>query len=234
MSTNDNLNAWLTLLSPETNTKLQTLMNRIQQARTMFGCTIYPPQTDILNALRRTNPDTLKAVIVGQDPYHEEGQAMGLAFSVPNGVPIPPSLQNILQELQNDIQCHKPSSGNLTPWTQEGVLLLNTVLTVPAHRANGHRDFGWQDVTTAILQACLNLPQPIVFLLWGKQALTTLQNCDGSKAVRKFALTSTHPSPLSASRPAGNTQAFLSSHPFSRTNQILENNGVNPIHWELP
>ena len=134
------------------------------------GQTIYPPQDDILNALAWTAPGDVRAVILGQDPYHEEGQAMGLSFSVHEGCRLPPSLRNIYKEMTADLGCGTPASGDLSGWARQGVLLLNTVLTVPAGRANAHRDLGWQHFTDAVISACGTLPQPVAFVLWGSQA----------------------------------------------------------------
>ncbi len=214
--------------------------------------TIYPPQEDVLNALSFTAPEDVRVVVVGQDPYHGPGQAMGLAFSVPEGQKIPPSLRNIFKELAADEGCAVPASGDLSPWARRGVLLLNTTLTVREHAANSHGKLGWQTLTTAVVEACMRLPQPVVFLAWGRPAVKLIEGAktraeNASKLLegdeqatadaalsRKFVLASTHPSPLSASRAAGDLPAFLGSRPFSRANELLCENGEEPIDWSLP
>lgn len=214
--------------------------------------TIYPPQDDVLNALAFTAPKDVRAVVLGQDPYHGPGQAMGLSFSVPEGQKIPPSLRNIFKELAADTGCAIPSSGDLTPWARRGVLLLNTTLTVREHAANSHSKLGWQTLTTYVIEECMRAPQPVVFLAWGRPAVkliveaksrvesaaALLQGEAAKRAVhavsRKFVLASTHPSPLSASRDAGDLPAFLGSRPFSRANGLLCECGEEPIDWSLP
>ncbi|MEE3467025.1 MAG: uracil-DNA glycosylase [Eubacterium sp.] len=186
--------------------------------------TVYPPNEDIFTALNLTPPDQVKVVILGQDPYHEPGQAHGLCFSVRPDVTIPPSLVNIYQELHDDIGCPIPKHGYLTKWAEQGVLLLNTVLTVRAHQAMSHRGKGWEHFTDAIIDAVNAQDRPIVFILWGRPA--------GEKAARlnnpkHLILKSPHPSPLSAYR------GFFGSKPFSQTNEFLKKNGIEPIDWEI-
>ena len=210
--------------------------------------TVYPPREDWFAAFRLTPPEQVRAVILGQDPYHASGQAMGLAFSVRPGVKLPPSLRNIYRELEDDLLCPAPSTGDLTAWAAQGVLLLNTVLTVAAGRADSHRRLGWQFFTREVLTAVAALPQPIAFVLWGAPAqkaydqaagggwrmtgagengfLAPLGMTEGGKAsCPRLILTAPHPSPLSAYR------GFFGSRPFSRINEFLRNNGAPEIRW---
>lgn len=198
------------------------------------GKTIFPPQNQILRALQLTPPEKVKVVIVGQDPYHGAGQANGLAFSVNPGVPFPPSLRNIFKELQSDLGYPIPKSGDLTPWAEQGVLLLNTVLTVEEGKANSHKDWGWQIFVLEVFKACVKLPQPIVFLLWGGQARAFCAGLQLSKLENKACLFSSHPSPLGASNGSRAVPAFLGSRPFSQTNALLRRMGAEPVDWSLP
>ncbi|MBR6229316.1 MAG: uracil-DNA glycosylase [Eubacterium sp.] len=185
---------------------------------------VYPPQEEMFTALNLTPPDRVKVVILGQDPYHEPGQAHGLCFSVKPGVTIPPSLVNIYQELHDDLGCTIPNHGYLTKWAEQGVLLLNTVLTVRAHQAMSHRGKGWEHFTDAIIDAVNREDRPIVFILWGKPAGEKAARLDNPK---HLILKSPHPSPLSAYR------GFFGSKPFSKTNDFLQKNGVTPIDWQI-
>jgi uracil-DNA glycosylase len=187
--------------------------------------TVYPAMYDIFNALHTTPLHRVKAVILGQDPYHGPGQAHGLSFSVKPGVPVPPSLRNMLQELHDDLGCRIPNHGNLTHWAQQGVLLLNTVLTVRAGMANSHKGRGWEVFTDQVIRTVNALDRPIVFLLWGSPAQSKLPMIDTS---RHAVIRSPHPSPLSAHR------GFFGSRPYSRTNRFLQENGEPPIDWQLP
>lgn len=185
---------------------------------------IYPPMQDIFNALRYTSYSDVKAVLLGQDPYHGPGQAHGLCFSVRPGVAPPPSLQNIFKELQSDMGLPAPHSGCLIPWAKEGVLMLNTTLTVRRGQANSHSKIGWTKFTDAIIQKLNDHEQPIVFLLWGsnarsKKALITNPN--------HLILETVHPSPLSAH------QGFFGSRHFSKCNEFLMAHGIAPIDWTL-
>lgn len=186
--------------------------------------TVYPPASQIYTAFHLTPLENVKAVILGQDPYHEPGQAEGLAFSVPEGVEIPPSLVNIFQELHDDIGCPIPKSGDLRPWAERGVLLLNSVLTVRAHRAFSHAGFGWQSFTDAAIRAVDTVDRPIVFILWGKSAQDKSMLITNPK---RLVIRSPHPSPLSAYR------GFFGSRPFSKANAWLEAQGEEPIDWSL-
>ena len=226
-------NQWFDIMDGAVCAECERLMRLTDDMRAR-GTVVYPPSSKVLNALHATPPQSVRAVIIGQDPYHDEGQAMGLAFSVPESVKLPPSLRNILKELHDDLGCEIPESGDLTPWTQQGVLLLNTVLTVEAHKANSHKDLGWQTVTHAVLTACARLEQPVVFICWGKPALTLAQAAiKGSGKDDNYILASTHPSPLSANNRRSALHSFMGSKPFSQTNRILEQNNVQAIDWGL-
>src|SRR5437868_5144870 len=186
---------------------------------------IFPAAEQVFNALEQTDFAAVKVVILGQDPYHGEGQAHGLAFSVSPGIKPPPSLANIFKELHNDVGCPKPRDGYLVPWAEQGVLLLNAVLTVRAHQANSHKNKGWEKFTDAVITAVGHKSDPVVFLLWGAPAQKKMKLIDTSHHV---IIRSAHPSPLSA------RAGFFGSKPFSRANEALEANGKPPIDWCLP
>ena len=186
---------------------------------------IFPDMYSIFNALHYTSLADTKVVIFGQDPYHEPGQAHGLSFSVLPNVPPPPSLQNIFKELETDLGCRVPDNGCLEPWARQGVLLLNTVLTVQAHNANSHQGKGWEIFTDKIISILNEREKPMVFILWGaparrKKAMITNR--------AHLIIESPHPSPLSAYR------GFFGSRPFSRANAFLKSTGQEPINWQLP
>ncbi|WP_202908592.1 uracil-DNA glycosylase [Halalkalibacillus sediminis] len=183
---------------------------------------IYPIKEQVFRAFNETPFNETKVVILGQDPYHGPGQANGLSFSVPPRMNIPPSLRNIFKELQNDLGCPAPRHGDLTKWARQGVLLLNTVLTVEAHQANSHRSIGWESFTDYAIQQLNNERNHLVFILWGKQALKKSNMIDQNRHV---ILHSPHPSPLSAHR------GFFGSKPFSKTNEYLLEHGISPIEW---
>ncbi len=185
---------------------------------------IYPAAEDIFNAFSFTPLERVKVVILGQDPYHEPGQAHGLCFSVQPEVEIPPSLVNIYKELQSDLGCRMPDNGCLTKWADQGVLLLNTVLTVRAHQANSHKGIGWETFTDAVLQALDRIDRPVVFILWGRPA--QMKECLLHNP-KHLVLKAPHPSPLSAYR------GFFGSRPFSKTNQFLISHGLTPIDWQI-
>jgi uracil-DNA glycosylase len=185
---------------------------------------VYPLETDVFNALKYTPYDKVKVVLLGQDPYHDEGQAHGLCFSVRPGVRPPPSLVNIFKELQRDLACKIPDNGCLTPWAEQGVLLLNAVLTVRAHEPNSHKGKGWETFTDAAIRAVDAKTSPVVFLLWGAYAQKKEKMIDTGRHV---VLKSAHPSPLSAKR-------FLGSKPFSATNRALAAAGLSTIDWQIP
>ena len=185
---------------------------------------IYPAPDDIFNAFQLTPFHKVKAVILGQDPYHGEGQAHGLCFSVKPDVEIPPSLVNIYQELHDDCGCYIPDNGYLTKWAEQGVLLLNTVLTVRAHQANSHRGIGWEEFTDAAIRRLNEEDRPIVFILWGRPAQMKKSMLTNPN---HLILEAPHPSPLSAYR------GFFGSKPFSKTNEFLVAHGVEPIDWQI-
>lgn len=186
---------------------------------------IFPNMYDIFNALHFTSYADTKVVILGQDPYHEPGQAHGLSFSVLPDVPPPPSLMNIFKELRDDLGCFIPNNGCLKPWAEQGVLLLNAVLTVRAHVANSHRGHGWEMFTDKIIRLLNEHERPLAFILWGNPARRKKNMITNS---RHFIVESAHPSPLSASG------GFFGSRPFSRVNQFLESVGELPINWQIP
>lgn len=185
---------------------------------------IYPPADDIFNAFALTPLEEVKVVILGQDPYHGDGQAHGLCFSVRPEVEIPPSLVNIYQELHDDLGCYIPNNGYLVKWAKQGVLLLNTVLTVRAHQANSHRGIGWEEFTDAAIRILDQQDRPMVFILWGRPAQMKKSMLHNPK---HLILEAPHPSPLSAFR------GFFGSRPFSKTNAFLEKNGIVPIDWQI-
>ncbi len=185
---------------------------------------IFPPADDIFNAFHLTPLHDVKVVILGQDPYHNVGQAHGLSFSVKPGVQTPPSLVNIYQELKEDVGCYVPNNGYLVKWAKQGVLMLNTVLTVRAHQANSHRGIGWENFTDAAIRALNEQDRPIVFLLWGKPAQMKKKMLNNKK---HLILEAPHPSPLSAYR------GFFGCGHFSKTNAFLKENGLEPIDWQI-
>ena len=184
----------------------------------------FPAPDDIFNALHLTPLSQVKVVILGQDPYHNDGQAHGLCFSVKPDVEIPPSLINIYQELHDDLGCRIPNNGYLVKWAKQGVLLLNTVLTVRAHQANSHRGIGWEQFTDAIIEAVDRQDRPVVFLLWGRPAQMKKSMLHNPK---HLILEAPHPSPLSAYR------GFFGCRHFSQANAFLERNGILPIDWQI-
>lgn len=185
---------------------------------------VYPPSPLIFNAFNLTPFDNVKVVIIGQDPYHNIGQAHGLAFSVPDGIQKPPSLQNIFKELNQDLGIAIPTTGNLEKWAKEGVLLLNASLTVRANMAASHAKIGWQKFTDAAIKALSDKKQNLVFILWGNYAIAKENLIDHNK---HLILKTVHPSPLSASR------GFFGCHHFSKTNEYLINHNIKPIDWSL-
>ena len=185
---------------------------------------IYPPADDIFNALHLTPLKAVKVVILGQDPYHNEHQAHGLSFSVLPDQEIPPSLQNIYQELHDDLGCYIPDNGYLEKWARQGVLMLNTVLTVRAHQANSHQNHGWEQFTDAILSAVNGQDRPIVYMLWGRPAQSKIPMLTNPK---HLILKAPHPSPLSAYR------GFFGCRHFSQANAFLESRGETPIDWQI-
>ncbi len=216
-------NDWLEPLKPEFGKpyykKLYQKINEEYQNRLIF-----PPADDIFNAFAFTPLKDVKVVILGQDPYHGDGQAHGLCFSVKPDVEIPPSLVNIYKELHDDCGCYIPDNGCLTKWANQGVLLLNTVLTVRAHQANSHRGIGWEEFTDAAIRILNEQDRPIVFILWGRKKKKKKSMLTNS---RHLILEAPHPSPLSAYR------GFFGSRPFSRANKFLKANGIEPVDWQI-
>ena len=187
--------------------------------------TVFPPDEDVFNALRYTPYDQVRVFLLGQDPYHDDGQAHGLAFSVRPGVKPPPSLVNIFKELRDDVGCRVSNNGYLVPWAEQGVLLLNAVLTVRAHTPNSHKNRGWETFTDAVLRAVNAKPDPVVFVLWGGYAQKKLSLID---TARHTVLQSAHPSPLSA------RSGFFGSKPFTAINEALKATGKPEIDWQIP
>ena len=185
---------------------------------------IFPPAEDIFNAFHLTPFSKVKVVIIGQDPYHNVGQAHGLCFSVQPGTEVPPSLQNIYKELEDDLGCKVPNNGYLVKWAKQGVLLLNTVLTVRAHQANSHQGRGWEQFTDAVIRKLNEKNEPIVFLLWGKPAQMKKSMLNNPN---HLILQAPHPSPLSAYR------GFFGCRHFSQTNEFLKQHGLEPIDWQI-
>ena len=185
---------------------------------------IYPPADDIFNAMHLTPLSEVKVLILGQDPYHNQGQAHGLCFSVQPDVAIPPSLKNIYKELQSDLGCAIPNNGYLVKWAKQGILMLNTVLTVRAHKPLSHQGKGWEQFTDAIIEAVNAQDRPIVYMLWGKPAQRKASMLNNPK---HLVLKAAHPSPLSASH------GFFGCKHFSQANQFLEENGMQPIDWQI-
>ena len=216
-------NDWLGPLTPEFKKPYYAKLYRtIREEYTTRQ--IFPDSEDIFNAFSLTPLSEVKVVILGQDPYHNVGQAHGLCFSVKPEVEIPPSLVNIYQELNSDLGCYVPDNGYLVKWAKQGVLLLNTVLTVRAHEANSHRGIGWEEFTDAAIRILNEQDRPIVFMLWGRPAQmkkTMLNN------PRHLVLEAPHPSPLSAYR------GFFGCRHFSRANAFLEDRGRSPIDWQI-
>ena len=216
-------NDWLEPLKPEFSKpyykKLYQTVNEEYRTHQIF-----PPADDIFNACALTPLHEVKVVILGQDPYHGEGQAHGLCFSVKPDVEIPPSLVNIYKELQDDCGCEIPNNGYLTKWAKQGVLLLNTVLTVRAHQANSHRGIGWEEFTDAAIRVLNEQDRPMVFILWGRPAQMKKSMLTNPN---HLIIESPHPSPLSAYR------GFFGSRPFSRTNKYLKEHGLKEIDWQI-
>ena len=217
---------WLSVLEQEFEKDYMIDLKSFLKSEKDEGVNIYPKNADIFNALNTTPFDKVKVVILGQDPYHGAGQAHGLSFSVQRGVAVPPSLKNIYKELESDIEEFKaPNHGHLTHWAEQGVLLLNATLTVRASTPGSHQNRGWEIFTDEIIKAISQKLEHVVFLLWGKYAQQKATLIDQKK---HYVLTSAHPSPFSAHT------GFLGSRPFSKTNQLLIQNNLKPIDWNLP
>jgi uracil-DNA glycosylase len=225
---NDNTSAirlhesWRAVLQPEFDAAYMSELKAFILAERKAGKTIFPPAANWFAALDATPLDEVKVIILGQDPYHGPGQAHGLSFSVPHGVRMPPSLQNIYKEMEADLGTAPPGHGNLEHWASQGVLLLNSVLTVEAHQAGSHQGRGWEKFTDAVIRHIAERPEPAVFILWGSYAQKKAAFVDSQK---HLVLKSAHPSPLSAHR------GFFGSKPFSKANEFLIRNGMTAIDW---
>lgn len=187
--------------------------------------TIYPKPENVFNAINKVKFEDVKVVIIGQDPYHQPNQAHGLSFSVEGNVAIPPSLQNIFKELKNELGCYIPNNGNLTKWAKQGVLMLNSVLTVEYNKPNSHKGKGWEKVTTEIINLLNKREKPVVFLLWGANAKAIGKNINTNK---HYVLTASHPSPMSA-----NQGGWFGNGCFKKTNEILVELNEKPIDWQI-
>jgi len=214
--------SWRTILAPEFSkpyfTQLCEFVNAERAAHTVF-----PPEDEVFTALKLTPFEQMKVLLLGQDPYHDDGQAHGLCFSVKPGIKPPPSLVNIFKELKADVGCKIPNHGYLVHWAEQGVLMLNAVLTVRAHEPNSHKDKGWEKFTDAIIEAASARTQPVVFVLWGGYAQKKTGLIDARNPILKAA----HPSPLSVKK-------FMGSKPFSAVNAALAQLGQTPIDWQIP
>lgn len=216
-------NDWLAPLTPEfAKPYYRELYKKVKEEYATHM--IFPPSNEVFSAFELTPLADVKVVILGQDPYHNVGQAHGLCFSVKPDVEIPPSLVNIYKELHDDLGCYIPNNGYLVKWANQGVLMLNTVLTVRAHQANSHRGIGWEEFTNAAIRVLNEQDRPIVFILWGSPAQRKKEMLNNPK---HLILEAPHPSPLSAYR------GFFGSKPFSQTNAFLEKNGLTPIDWQI-
>jgi len=215
---------WRSIIGTETQQPYyQALQDFVAQERAAH--TVFPPAEDVFNALKYTAYEEVKVLLLGQDPYHDDGQAHGLAFSVQPGIKPPPSLVNIFKELKSDVGYGIPNNGYLVPWAEQGVLLLNAVLTVRAHQPNSHKNQGWEKFTDAVIRAVGKKSDPVVFLLWGAYAQKKLDLIDTQ---RHIILKAPHPSPLSAK------SGFFGSRPFSQANAALQQAGRGEIDWQIP
>ncbi|MBX7494784.1 uracil-DNA glycosylase [Qipengyuania sp. 6B39] len=219
--------SWKPVLDPVLDTPEARRLGGWLRAEEEAGKDVYPPPGCRLKALELTPLEAVKVVILGQDPYHGPGQAMGLCFAVPEGVKVPPSLLNIYKELEADLGKARPTHGDLTRWARQGVLLLNNTLTVEAGQAGSHAGRGWDAITDACVGAVAARPEPSVFMLWGSHAQAKAKRIDGLRGGRHCVIESPHPSPLSAHR------GFFGSRPFSRANAFLEARGRGPIDWTV-
>ncbi|WP_299196104.1 uracil-DNA glycosylase [uncultured Erythrobacter sp.] len=228
MASDDIPESWRAALEPALDTPEARKLGGWLRAEEAAGKVIYPPRGSRLAALAETPLDQVKVVILGQDPYHGPGQAHGLSFSVQDGVKQPPSLVNIFKELEGDLGIPRPATGNLTPWTRQGVLLLNNTLTVEAGQAGSHAGRGWDAITDAAVEAVASTGEPTVFVLWGSHAKKKAGRVPSlGKGARHLVLTSVHPSPLSAH------SGFFGSKPFSQANAFLQAQGRGVIDWSL-
>ncbi len=215
--------SWKTVLNEEFKTAyFSKIKTKLTDSKNQ-GLTVYPPSQLIFNAFNSTPFQQVKVVILGQDPYHGPGEAMGLCFSVPRGVRIPPSLRNVFKEIHQDLDLPIPVHGDLTSWAKQGVLLLNTILTVEHKQAGSHKNIGWSEFTDTVIRTISDQLEGIVFLLWGNYAKSKILLIDEKK---HFVLSSAHPSPLAGNR-------FFGHHHFSGTNKILKKQGKEPIDWTI-
>ncbi len=225
MSANINLHdSWKSMLEEEFGKPYFISLKQFLLDEKANGKKVYPPGSQIFAALDNTLFDNIKVVLLGQDPYHGEHQAHGMCFSVNDGIKFPPSLQNIFKELKTDCECSLPLSGNLTKWAQQGILLLNATLTVRANEAGSHQNKGWETFTDNIIKNISDNKEHVVFILWGRFAQSKEILIDSSK---HFILKAAHPSPFSA------YNGFFGCKHFSRTNEYLEQNGIDKIDWQL-
>lgn len=216
-------NGWAEVLTPEYSKEYyKNLYNKVKEEYSRG--VVYPPSGDIFNAFHLTDLEDVKVVILGQDPYHGDGQAHGLAFSVKPGIDAPPSLVNIYKELSNELGTYIPNNGCLNKWAGEGVLLLNTVLTVRAHCPESHSNIGWEEFTDAVIRILNEQNRPIVFMLWGSHAKAKMSMLNNPN---HLVLTAPHPSPLSAYR------GFFGCGHFAMANEFLEDNGLKGIDWQI-
>lgn len=215
--------SWKTALQSEFEKPYFEALVNFLHAEKAAGKTIYPPGRQIFRAFELTPLNKLKVVILGQDPYHQPGQAMGLSFSVPQGIPAPPSLKNIYKEIETDLGIKMSGSPDLTPWAEQGVLMLNAMLTVEACKAGSHSRIGWQEFTDSVVRYISDNCEGIVFLLWGNFAISKKALID---TTRHHVLEAAHPSPLARG-------AFFGNRHFSKTNSILVSEGKEPINWQL-
>ncbi len=219
--------SWLDRLAPEFEKPYMKTLEAFLGREIASGVVVYPPFEQVFNAFCQTPFDEVKVVIIGQDPYHGPGQAHGLSFSVPKGIPLPPSLQNIFKELKEDLSVPSPPHGCLIEWARQGVLLLNATLTVRADQPRSHHGHGWELFTDRVVQILCERKEPMVFLLWGKSALEKFQHIPSSQDSPHLVLTAAHPSPLSAH--AG----FFGCRHFSKANEFLKSKGCTPIDWKI-
>ena len=230
-----NLFGWENILDKETVTLAQELLDTTDSMRTDKN--IYPDSSDVFRALELVDPNNIKVVILGQDPYHGKGQATGLSFSVQPQCKLPASLRNIYKEYESDLGRNAPETGDLTAWAKQGVLMLNTTLTVEESKPNSHRKLGWNKVTHSILTHALKQDKPgcHVVLAWGMNAInevdSVLEELSKTERERVYVLRSTHPSPFSAKNTKTQYHSFMGSQPFSSTNNILRENNLNEIDW---
>jgi uracil-DNA glycosylase len=201
----------------------QKLAHFVDEERQKY--TVFPPEQDVFSALRLTPYENVNVFLLGQDPYHDDNQAHGLCFSVRPGIKPPPSLMNMFKELRDDVGCRIPNNGYLVPWAEQGLLMLNAVLTVRAHEANSHKNHGWEKFTDEVIRVVNAKESPVVFVLWGNYAQKKKALIDEDRHV---IIQSAHPSPLSA------RNGFFGSHPFSKINQELRQMGKPEINWQLP